>query len=381
MKSRKIRRILQVLIPDFMRSVVSPYWIRCRWLRLEKTYFREMVADSEKPKVAPPPIPRLQGQPLRRMVLIADIMWESGELVPELAKICEVDVHDIRPVIRTAPREQWRDNVARNVADFIAKRTAGCPDLVLLYLRGNLLSEELFTTIRHHWSCPVLGMNLDDRVTFWDYGNDGNGDHHQKWARFFDLNLTNSKIAATWYHQAGAACLYTPAGVHIPPGLGPPTEAAYKYQLSFLGSPKLDREILVNRLNDAGLPVALFGKGWPNGQWVDKPSTIYRESQINLGLGMATVNLSTTKNRDFECPGVGACYITSYNWELPEWWDLGREILCYRNVEELIEMICWYRNRPDECLRIAQAAWNRCAREHTWEIRLRKLFRELGFSV
>jgi spore maturation protein CgeB len=137
----------------------------------------------------------------------------------------------------------------------------------------------------------------------------------------------------------------------------------------------------VDRLRSAGLPVSVFGKGWPEGSLVDDPVAIYRATQINLGLGMPTPSMSTMKNRDFECPGVGACYLTTFNWELAEFWDIGREILCYRNTEELMEIACWYRNRPDACLAIARAAWKRGQSEHTWEQRFRKVFAELGFAA
>ena len=126
---------------------------------------------------------------------------------------------------------------------------------------------------------------------------------------------------------------------------------------------------------------SLLGQGWPDAEWVTDTNAIFRASQINLGLGLATPNLATIKNRDFECPGVGACYLTTYNWELANWWDIGKEILCYRNVEELIEILAWYRNRPEDCLKIAQAAWRRSLNEHTWEKRFRKVFRAAGFQV
>jgi spore maturation protein CgeB len=161
-----------------------------------------------------------------------------------------------------------------------------------------------------------------------------------------------------------------------------PTSAAFKYQFSFVGSKKPEREVVINELLRLNVPIHLFGGGWPNSHWV-KPNTIYRETQINLGIGLASpsLTLTTTKNRDFECPGVGACYLTTYNWELLNFYELGEEILCYRNVEELIEMYSWYSKRPAECLRIAQAAWRRCSAEHTWEQRFRKVFQTVGFKL
>lgn len=373
-----IRQFVRSLVPRGLWENVRAAWNRRRILQVEEICLHEMVKAAGS---AESPPSKLKGGPLRRILLIADVMWETNELVPELRRICEVEVHDIRPARPNAPLEGAPGRILRSVEAYLSSTEAKEPDLVLLYLRGNLLSDDLFSLLRSRWSCPLLGMNLDDKVSFWDYGSAGGGDHHQKWAPKFDLNLTNSKIAVSWYHQAGAACAYLPPAMKRPDGLVEPQHADYKHALSFVGSPKLDREALIHRLRAVGLPISVFGKGWQGGGWVEDPVAIYRASQINLGLGMATPHFSTTKNRDFECPGAGACYLTTFNWELAEWWDIGREILCYRNEEELIEIACWYRTRPDECHRIARAAWLRGNAEHTWELRFRKLFREIGFAV
>ena len=227
-------------------------------------------------------------------------------------------------------------------------------------------------------------MNLDDKIQFFPYGIFSWGDdNYADWARNFDLNLTNCFPAMDWYRQRGLPCAYAPQGVHRTPDLQEPTSAKFKYEFSFLGSNKPERKVIIEQLLDAGVPIHLFGSGWPNSQWVDSPNAVYRGSQLNLGIGFASpsTTLTTVKGRDFECPGVGACYLTSYNWELPQFYELGKEILCYRSVEELIEMFSWYRHRPEECLKIAQAAWRRCTNEHTWEKRFRKIFAQAGFKL
>jgi spore maturation protein CgeB len=116
---------------------------------------------------------------------------------------------------------------------------------------------------------------------------------------------------------------------------------------------------------------------------VDDSRAVFRDTQINLGIGFASpsLTLTTVKARDFECPGAGACYLTTYNWELANLYEVGKEILCYRSVEELVEMYSYYRKRPKQCLDIARAAWRRCQNEHTWEKRFRKIFMEAGFKV
>ena len=372
---------MRALVPSFLWEYLRTKTNARKVRQVEDVCLREMVRVSAAPTVAKPALRTLYGTPLRRMLIIADVMWECNELVPELNRICEVIVCDVRPVLKGIDLQNAPGTIVQSVDKYIASYAGNEPDLILLYLRGNLLSEGLFELIRKRWKCPLLGMNLDDKVHFWEYGKAGGGDHYRQWAPRFDLNLTNSKIAVSWYREAGAACVYLPPGMRRPEGLSAPDHAHYSHFLGFVGSPKIDRALVVEQLRAAGLPVSVFGKGWPNGGWVDDPVAVYREIQINLGFGMATPRLATTKNRDFECPGVGACYLTTFNWELAEWWDIGREILCYRDSEELIEIACWHKNHPQVCLSIAQAAWKRAHAEHTWELRFRKLFAEIGFSL
>jgi spore maturation protein CgeB len=73
--------------------------------------------------------------------------------------------------------------------------------------------------------------------------------------------------------------------------------------------------------------------------------------------------------------------LTTYNWELALHYEIGKEILCYRTVEELIEVFSYHRRRPKLCLEIARAAYRRCLTDHTWEKRFRELFQHLGLRV
>lgn len=59
--------------------------------------------------------------------------------------------------------------------------------------------------------------------------------------------------------------------------------------------------------------------------------------------------------------------------------EIGKEILCYRNREEAIEMAEHYIARPDQCRQIAVRARERCLREHQWIHRFARLGKILGF--
>ena len=367
-----------------LRGPVLRAWYDRKVRRVERTYLDEVVRASGEPKAAATPVALRHGEPLRRILFIGDIMWEENFLLPELRRLADTRALDLRPrLMQAGAAESPADVSAAAVREFAAAQGAWEPDVILLYARSTLLSEELFATLRDRWHCPLLGMQLDDKFNFLPHGifPSDRSDDYVRWARLFDLNITNCLVVSDWYRTRGLPAVYMAPGFRdedLPP---PDLRAGYRHELSFVGSVKRDRETIVNRLLAEGVPIALFGKGWPDTQWVDSPAQIYRASQINLGIGFATTHLTTIKARDFECPGVGACYLTTYNWELAEWFDLGKEILLYRCVEELLEMFSYYRRRPEACAKIALAAYHRCLAEHTWEKRFRKLFRESGFSL
>jgi len=365
-----------------LRGRVGELWIQRKTKRLERRFCRELAVSSGKPISPAVTLAFKRGEPLRQILLIADIMWEANDLVPELANICPTVAFDLHPHLRkNAGRVPEPQVMVLAVRGFMEEQKALEPDVILFYARPGLLSEEVFDLLRRRWSCPLFGMNLDDKFQFLDYGIfRGGDDNYQRWAQLFDLNITNGIAASEWYQQRGLPCIYSPQGVHRPKGLTMPLSADFKYELSFLGGCKPERKMLIRQIEEMGIAVALFGSGWPNSQWVDDPNAIFQTSQLNLGIGFASPSftLTTTKGRDFECPGVGACYLTTYNWELTKHYELGKEILCYRSVEELAEMYNYYRKRPVDCLKIAQAAWRRCGNEHTWEKRFRRIFRQVG---
>jgi hypothetical protein len=380
-----LNRVRQFLKRLLLRGPLLAWWAARRTRQWERAYCKQLILSEPAPVPAAAPPALAQPGALRTILFIADCMWEQNQLLPELRKIADVVALDLRPRLKTLPASSSRrECVAASVRAFAEAEKTLEPDVILFYARPELLSEEVFDILRQRWHCPLFGMNLDDKYEFFPYGifSDSEG-NYQHWARRFDLNLTSSLAATDWYRQQGLACLYAPEGVHRSDGMQPPASADFKYALSFLGSYKRDRGILIDRLAQLGVEVEVFGSGWPRSQWVEDPNAVFRNSQLNLGIGLASESssLTTLKGRDFECPGVGACYLTTYNWELACHFELGKEILCYRSVEELLEMYTYYRKRPEDCLAIARAAWRRCSNEHTWELRFRRIFEQAGFKL
>ena len=331
------------------------------------------------------PLPNLGSDHLRKLLFICDNMWEERELLPELRKICEVTFVDVHPNVERPGGAPFEKLAHAPVEARLTEAAQEKFDAAIVYLRSTLLTPELVGLIKHMWRCPVIGLNLDCKTTFKNYNVfRGAPVNYRARAGLFDCNLTNARAMLDVYAAAGLPAVYLPTGYHYDPAAQkPPTEAKFEIPFSFVGSWKPEREELIEKLCRIGIPIQVFGGGWNGAPFMRDAWRIYQRSQLNLGIGynVPAARFTNLKNRDFECPGSGGCYLTTFDWELAGLFDIGKEILCYRSTDDLVELYTYYIRRPEECLRIAKAGFERCMQEHTWEQRFRRAFEQLGFKL
>src|SRR5882724_2473802 len=103
-----------------LRGPILNLWYRRKFLRVEKIFLRKTVESSVALPANPPAISKKTGMPLRKIAFIADIMWEANELIPELAKICDVEALNLRPALRGVMAENAPGVVLQTVKKFIA---------------------------------------------------------------------------------------------------------------------------------------------------------------------------------------------------------------------------------------------------------------------
>jgi spore maturation protein CgeB len=84
--------------------------------------------------------------------------------------------------------------------------------------------------------------------------------------------------------------------------------------------------------------------------------------------------------REFEAPMSGAFYCTGYTDELAEFFEPDREVIAYRNQEELLDKIRYYLAHPEEVEKVREAGYRRALAEHTYHIRFKQLFTEIGLK-
>ena len=110
---------------------------------------------------------------------------------------------------------------------------------------------------------------------------------------------------------------------------------------------------------------------------------MYSRSKINLGFSSCNTDdaeerILQIRLRDFEVPMSGGFYLVEYMEELEEFFEIGKEIVCYTSPEDLVEQVKYYLRHDSERERIRRAGHERCLRYHTWQKRFEMAFKQMG---
>jgi len=81
--------------------------------------------------------------------------------------------------------------------------------------------------------------------------------------------------------------------------------------------------------------------------------------------------------RMFEAPGMGACLLTDKKQNIRELYEPEKEILVYANADDCLEKIKYYREHPEEVLKIGKAGQERCLKAHTYNNRYPRVLEEI----
>ncbi|MCZ7383422.1 MAG: glycosyltransferase [Candidatus Methanoperedens sp.] len=242
-------------------------------------------------------------------------------------------------------------------------------DWVFCYFDGLFILRSTIETIKNSFNIPTVNMCLDDKHSWDGYRLGEQMTGQIALASVFDLSWTSARIAVDWYNLEGGRCIYLPEGFN--PAEYYPTGVDFDIPVSFVGACYGARPLLINFLKKHGIPVQVFGSGWgrEGSGYARSPNEIFNRSQINLGGGYIghSMDLTNVKGRDFDIPGTGGgAYLTTFNSDLAQHYQIGKEILCYHSVDECLELVRHYLDRPEECRSMAKLARDRCLGEHRW---------------
>ena len=165
-------------------------------------------------------------------------------------------------------------------------------------------------------------------------------------------------------------------------------DAPKQFDVTFIGQPHSGRHRAIAHLRGKGISVRVFGAGWDRHPemadiWggylsADDVVRVMNESRICLNfLTASTGDRMAIKARIFEINGCGSFQLCSAFDEVGRYYEIGKEIQVFHDMDDLVEKICYYLAHEDEREAIARAGYERTLREHTWDARYDHMFREI----
>lgn len=251
-------------------------------------------------------------------------------------------------------------------------------DLFFAYLSVQNITEDTLKAIRTILHKPMVNFSCNNVASF--------ERTHQGIAHCFDLNWYVEKNVGHKFDKIGARSIHMPFGINPVKDLDLHNLNALcihnyaEYDVSFIG------QLYGYRLQIMAYLSNFFRTGIFSKISYEHMQELALKSRISLGfrgLGNATLadkHLKQIRLRDFEFPAIGAFYLCEYIEDLEDLFDIGKEIVCFKNVDEMVELIKKYIKDGDANLKIRQAGHKRIINEHTWDRRFNALFKELGLN-
>ncbi|HQG35255.1 MAG TPA: glycosyltransferase [Syntrophales bacterium] len=329
------------------------------------------------PALAPKPAGSLQ-----ILAVYHDYNWEETALKPALEKFGAVFHFDWFRGTGAATGE-WRRSGRRSMnRELLAcartlKQTHNL-DVIFAYLSGEQVTPATMAALAA-LGVPTINLALNDKENFVGKIRGGQAMGVRDICRHFSLCWTSTEDALKKYVVEGARPVYLPEGAN--PELHRPREVARTIDVSFVGQCYGNRPEIIARLAAAGVKVVARGPGWPGGPLTTEAMvSLYSQSRINLGFAgvHGCTDAFCLKGRDFEIPMSGGLYLTEHHPELEKAYETGREIMTYRDFDDLLAKIRRLLDNPEEAEAIRRRGRERALRDHSWEGRFRKIFRIIG---
>lgn len=253
----------------------------------------------------------------------------------------------------------------------------------------------------------------------------------------YDFCLVPERFRLDDYRRIGANPIYCQEAAN--PSIYRRYPVQQEYDVTFVGQKYGERPQLIRALLDAGVNVRVWGPGWSPSQrkptWIRTASRLrrlatpsgirsairkvrgsgiralsmhnvefppnvcgpalsdeelvimYSRSKISLGFSscgnthLTGERILQVRLRDFEAPMSGAFYMVEYMEELEEFFEVGKEIVCYHDPNDLVEKAQYFLSNETERERIRAAGHRRALADHTWQKRLSTAFVQMGLST
>jgi hypothetical protein len=308
--------------------------------------------------------------------------WENDSLKPSLEKFGFVRHYDWCEEFNHQDKS-WHKSIKTKMNNELISRVKlwsreDSTDVIFAYLSGEIVVPDTLKEIASI-GIPMVNLCLNDKEAFVGKVKNGLAMGARDISRYFSLCWTSTEDALEKYCVEGALPFYLPEGAN--PEVHKPYDIKKTIDVSFVGQCYGNRPEIVKKLKQHGISIEAYGYGWPNGPLSTQDMVrMYSRSKINLGFGGVEgyTNTYCLKGRDFEIPISGGLYLTERHPELERFYKLEKEIVTYKDFDELVQKIQYLFSNPEEAKEIRNNGRQRALNEHTWEMRFEKIFNLMG---
>lgn len=327
----------------------------------------------------------------------------------------------------TLMQENGRDWMNRRLREVLRLEK---PDLMFTVLFKDELDPDIVRQISQESDTVTLNWFCDDHWRFDNYS--------RYWAPCFNWVVTTARSALSKYERIGYRNVIKSQWASNP-FMYRKLELPLTTDVSFVGQPHGNRREIIKALHDAGIDVQAYGTGWEAGRLSQEEMIrLFNQSRINLNLSNASVPIESSitrmrktlsgwvsesldivpfgsmfkragrkchselskfiagnksrsgisdmkfldqiKARNFEIPGCGGFLLTGRAENLESYYEIGKEIVCFDDVGDLIEKVRYYLSHEGERATIAQSGYQRTLREHTYPQRFTEIFQRMAVA-
>lgn len=276
-----------------------------------------------------------------------------------------------------------KSHLIRENIEFVSTVSKEMPDLLLI-IKGDFVFPATLEKIKKVLSCPVVGYVWDEPF----YTHNSNQD---------DFRKSNFKNGLPWYdfifvfdtfyideikRQGAKKVQYLPLATN-PNRYSEITvtdqdRCDYDYDVCFIGMPFENRVEIFECLRDYNLGVwgdhwikyfmlkgqktPPYYRGKAMGETVNK---IYLCSKIVLNIHHPH-SIESLNTRTFDIPACGAFEMVDYKKNVEKHFEIDKEIVTFKNINELKSKIDFYLKNNDLRKIISERGKQKVLSEHTW---------------
>ncbi|MEW6075715.1 MAG: glycosyltransferase [Candidatus Omnitrophota bacterium] len=265
------------------------------------------------------------------------------------------------------------------------------PDIVLV-LCGENISAETLDSIRSKFSVPVANWFYDSLLVPARRALLSELPQHYDYFFIIDTLEVLSQMPIKAAHIVSLPLACDP-DVHKPLTLSAQERSFYGSDVAFVGTVTPERAKVLEALS--GFNLKIWGKWQKKNKALARcyqKQDIYREEVVKVyNASKIVLDIHTLFGREqamynvtprvFEVPACRAFLLTNAIAQLSGLYDVGEEMVTYRSVDELKELIARYLNDDEGRCTTAQKGFARVRREHTYAHRVRTLLGTIAVSA